>query len=174
RFDIIVVGVGAMGSAACHHLARRGARVLGLEQFAIPHAMGSSHGDSRMIRLCYYEHPDYVPLLRRAYELWAELESEAGAKLLQITGGLYMGSPECEFISGTLRAANEHRLPHEKLDRRQIRERYPQFHVPDDHIGVFEPSAGLLMPERVIGASVELALRHGAEVHAHEPALDWK
>ena len=174
RFDVIVVGVGAMGSAACLHLAKRGVRVLGLEQFAIPHSMGSSHGDSRMIRLCYYEHPDYVPLLRRAYELWAELERDAGAKLLHITGGLYMGPPQSEFISGTLRAAREHRLPHEKLDRGQIRERFPQFHVPDDHIGVFEPNAGLLMPERVIGACVELALRHGATIRAQEPVLDWQ
>lgn len=171
---VIVVGVGAMGSAACLHLAKRGVSVLGLEQFAIPHSLGSSHGDSRMIRLCYYEHPDYVPLLRRAYELWAQLESDAGAKLLLITGGLYMGSPESEFIAGTMRAALAHRLPHEVLHRHELRRRYPQFHVPDDHIAVYEPKAGLLMPERVIAASVEQALRRGAEIHAHEPVLDWK
>src|SRR3954467_11045521 len=104
HFEVIVIGVGAMGSSACYHLAQRGVKVLGLEQFGIPHSLGSSHGESRMIRLCYYEHPDYVPLLRRAYELWHELESDSGQKLLHMTGGIYMGPPQSEFISGTLRA----------------------------------------------------------------------
>lgn len=93
-FDVIVIGLGAMGSSACYHLARRGMRVLGLEQFDIPHALGSSLGSSRMIRLAYYEHPDYVPLLRRAYALWDELEAVSGQKLLYRTGGLYMGPRE--------------------------------------------------------------------------------
>src|SRR5690242_15251784 len=107
-FDVIVVGVGAMGSSACYHLARRGARVLGLEQFDIPHALGSSHGQSRMIRLAYYEHPDYVPLLRRAYELWHELESISGQKLLYLTGGLYIGQRDGEVVGGSLLAAHQH------------------------------------------------------------------
>src|SRR5439155_18621919 len=93
RFDVIVIGVGGMGSAACWHLARRGVRVLGLEQFDIPHARGSSHGYSRMIRSAYYEAPDYLPLLNRAYELWAELEQASGQKLLHVTGGLYFSLP---------------------------------------------------------------------------------
>src|SRR3954471_21874612 len=111
RYDVIVVGVGAMGSATCYQLARRGVRVLGLEQFDIPHALGSSHGASRMIRLAYYEHPDYVPLLLRAYELWDELEQVSGQKLLHITGGLYLGPPQCELVAESARAAREHRLP---------------------------------------------------------------
>src|SRR5690242_4785970 len=102
RYDVIVVGLGAMGSAAAYHLARRGLRVLGLEQFSIPHAFGSSHGYSRMIRLAYYEHPHYVPLLHRAYELWAELEQASRQKLLYITGGLYMGPGEGGVVTGSL------------------------------------------------------------------------
>lgn len=173
RFDVIVVGVGAMGSAACFHLARRGVRVLGLEQFGIPHALGSSHGESRMIRLCYAEHPHYVPLLRRAYALWDELEQLAGVKVLHRVGGIYIGPPGSEFIDGTLRAALEHRLPHERLSRAQLALRYPQFTVPDDHVGVFEPEAGFLLPERAVAAHAELALRHGATMHAHEPVVEW-
>jgi len=174
RFEVIVIGVGAMGSAACLALARRGVRVLGLEQFSIPHEMGSSHGDSRMIRLCYYEHPDYVPLLRRAYELWADLEREAGCTLLIRTGGLYLGLPGSEFVLGSQRAAQEHALPHEMLDRAEIARRFPQFHVSDDAIALFEPSAGILLPEMVVSAQAELALRRGAAIHAVEPVRDWR
>lgn len=173
RVDVIVIGVGAMGSATCFHLAQRGVRVIGLEQFSIPNSLGSSHGDSRMIRLCYYEHPDYVPLLLRAYELWGDLEKRTQQKFLYKTGGIYMGPADCDFISGTICAADEHRLPHEKLDRAQVCDRYPQFQVPDDHIGLYEPEAGLLTPERIVAAHAELALQHGAMLHAHEPVIDW-
>src|SRR5438067_12854062 len=109
-YDVIVVGVGAMGASTCWHLARRGVRVLGLEQFDIPNARGSSHGFSRMIRMAYYEHPDYVPLLRRAYELWHELEEASGQKLLHLTGGLYLGPPDGGLVAGSLRAARQHGL----------------------------------------------------------------
>ena len=172
-FDVIVIGVGAMGSSACWHLGRRGARVLGLEQFDIPNSMGSSHGESRMIRLCYYEHPDYVPLLRRAYELWRELESRSGKSLLHLTGGLYMGPATSEFMTGTLRAAREHDLPHDMLDLDAIGARFPQFRLRRDDIGVFEPNAGVLLPEAVISAQAELALRSGAEIHARETVREW-
>src|SRR5262249_28825180 len=125
--DVIIIGLGAMGGAAAYTLARRGARVLGLEQYEIAHAKGSSHGESRMIRLCYYEHPDYVPLLRRAYELWHELERAAQIKLLYLTGGLYLGEPSSAFLAGALRAAETYRLPHEQLDQRQLAASFPQF-----------------------------------------------
>src|SRR5215210_3049493 len=128
-FDVIVVGVGAMGSSTCYHLARRGVGVLGLEQFDIPHARGSSHGQSRMIRMAYYEHPDYVPLLRRAYELWDQIEQVSGQKLLHITGGVYMGSRDGEIVAGSVQSARQHGLEHELLDRPSLRQRYPQFHV---------------------------------------------
>jgi len=171
--DVIVIGVGAMGSSACMHLAQRGARVLGLERHAIPHDMGSSHGHSRMIRLVYSEHPDYVPLLRRAYELWHALEEATGRSLLRVTGGIYMGPPEGEFIAGARRAAQAHWLDHELIDRAELGRRFPQFRVPESFAGFWEPSAGYLIPEAVIAAQAEAALRAGAVLHAHESALDW-
>src|SRR5215207_9994670 len=128
-----------MGSAACMHLAMRGAKVLGLEQFDIPHSLGSSHGYSRMIRMAYYEHPDYVPLLRRGYELWDELEERSGQKLLHRTGGIYMGPPEGEVVSGAKKAARQHGLEHEVLSRAEIAKRFPQFSLPDHFEGVWEP-----------------------------------
>ena len=173
KYDVIVVGVGAMGSSACFHLARRGARALGLEQFDIPHALGSSHGASRMIRLAYYEHTDYVPLLRRAYELWHDLERLSGQKLLYLTGGLYMGHPEGEVIAGSLRAAKQHGLEHELLSPREVAERFPQFTNPDDLVGLIEPQAGFLVPERVVSAYAEAALRAGAQLHGREMVVHW-
>src|SRR6059036_232627 len=107
-FDVIVIGVGGMGSAACYHLARRGVRVLGLERFDIPHDKVSSHGHSRMIRTAYYEHPDYVPLLRRSWELWKKLEDEALVKVLHQTGGLYLGPVDGALVAGSLRSARAH------------------------------------------------------------------
>jgi sarcosine oxidase len=173
RFDVIVVGVGGMGSSACYHLAKRGVRVLGLEQFDIPHAKGSSYGYSRMIRTAYYEHPDYVPLLRRAFQLWKQLEDEALLKVLHVTGGLYLGRPNGEIISGSLASSRKHALAYELHDRRALRNQYPQFHVPDDYVGLFEYQAGFLLPELAIGAYVDLAMRHGAEIHGNEPVTSW-
>src|SRR6187455_480652 len=119
RFDVIVVGLGGMGSAAAAHLSASGKRVLGIEQFQPAHDQGSSHGRSRVIRLAYFEHPAYVPLLRRAYELWRRLEQQTGRTLLQITGGLMIGSPDSDVVSGSLRSAREHALDHEMLDAAQ-------------------------------------------------------
>src|SRR4051812_28001956 len=114
-FDVIVVGVGAMGAATCWQLARRGVRVLGLEQFDIAHTRGSSHGYSRVTRTAYYEHPDYVPLLRRAHALWRELENEIEEEILHLVGGLYLGPQEGSLVGGSLRAARDHGLAHELL-----------------------------------------------------------
>jgi sarcosine oxidase len=172
-FDVIVLGVGAMGSSACHHLARRSVRVLGLEQFDIPHALGSSTGFSRMIRMAYYEHPDYVPLLRRAYELWHEIEADSRQKLLYLTGGLYLGTADSDLIAGSMRSAREHKLPHELLDRRALAERFPQFQTPDDWVAMLEPNAGFLLPEKVVAAYADQAMRHGAELHGREPVVAW-
>ncbi len=170
-YDVIVIGIGAMGSAACHRLARRGARVLGLEQFDIPNELGSSSGVTRMIRLAYYEHPDYVPLLRRAYELWGELEAETGQKLLYLTGGLYLGPPGGELVTGSLEAARLHKLEHELLDRDELRRRFPQYHTPDDWLGLFENRAGFLMPQRAIAAHAQVALHHGADLRRASRSL---
>jgi len=173
-YDIIVLGVGAMGASTCFHIASSGARVLGLEQFDVPHNQGSSTGFSRMIRMAYYEHPDYVPLLRRAYELWHELESQSGQKLLYETGGLYLGAPDCELITGSLQAAKLHGLPYEMLDHRQLAERFKAFHVPEDWSAMLESAAGFLLPEKVISAFADLAMRRGAEVHGREEVIRWK
>ena len=173
-YDVIVVGVGAMGSSACYHLASRGSRVLGLEQFDIPHALGSSHCYSRMIRMAYYEHPDYVPLLRRAYELWRELERASGQTLFHEVGGIYMGPPQGHIVAGTLEAARRHGLPHEVLSHAELRRRFPQFFLPQEFTGIWEPRAGFLLPEKVIAAQAELALRAGTDLRGREQVLDWE
>src|SRR5215211_7875620 len=149
-YDVIVVGVGAMGSAACHQLARRGSRVLGLERFDIPHAMGSSHGINRIIRLAYYEDPSYVPLLRRAYELWRELERGFGEQLLFITGSIDAGDRDGEVFQGSLRSCQEHDLPHEVLSSADLTARYPAYRLPPGHHGLFQPEGGFLMSERCV------------------------
>jgi sarcosine oxidase len=128
---------------------------------------------SRMIRLAYYEHPDYVPLLHRAYELWEELEKLSGQKLLYLTGGLYMGEPGCELVSQASIAARQHGLEHEVLDRAQLAARYPQFELPASYQGLYEPRAGFLVPEKVIAASARTAMQAGAQIHGREVVLDW-
>ena len=173
-YDVIVIGVGSMGSAACYHLARRGVRVLGIERFGIPNVRGSHHGHSRMIRLAYYEHPDYVPLLRRSYELWHSLETEFGEKLLHLTGGLYMGPRGAEIVEGSMKSAIEHGLDHELLDGGEIRERFPQFSVPDDYKALLEPQAGFLLSEKAVAAHTAGALSAGAEIHGHEEVTGWR
>jgi sarcosine oxidase len=172
-YHTIIIGLGAMGSAAAYHLAKRNVKVLGLDQFSIPHDKGSSHGHSRMIRMAYYEHPHYVPLLRRAYELWHELDKDAGEPVLHITGGLYMGPPSGPVVHGTLEAAKLHGLPHALLDRAQMRRLFPHFTIPEGYVCVSEPKAGLLLSEKAIGRHATAALLHGAELHGHEPVFDW-
>jgi sarcosine oxidase len=173
-YDVIVVGVGAMGAAASWQLARRGVRVLGLEQFSIVHALGSSHGHTRMIRLAYYEHPDYVPLLRRAYELWDELEAAGGEKVLYRTGGIYMGPPKGEVVAGAIEAAHRHNLPHEVLSHAELARRHPQFTLPEEYIGVWEPAAGFLLCEKSVAIFARMALEAGATLQGHEAVRDVK
>ncbi len=173
RYDAIVVGVGSMGSATCLHLARRGARVLGLEQFGLPHAHGSHHGYTRMIRLAYHENPHYVTLVRRAFDLWQELERHSGQKLMHVTGGLYMGTPDCSLVAGSLAAARQHGLAHEMLDHDTLAQRYPCFNLPDRHVAFYESLAGLLLPQDCVAAMADQAMRRGARIHGHEPVLDW-
>ncbi len=174
HFDTIVVGVGGMGSAACYHLARRGRHVLGLERFDIPHNRGSSHGYTRIIRLPYYEHPSYVPLLRRAYELWGEIQRRAGEQLLHITGSIDAGPAESWVFKGALQSAQIHDLPHEVLTAAEIAHRFPGYRLPDDVFGLYQPQGGFLRPEQSIVAHVNAALDHGAEIHGRERMLDWK
>src|ERR1700704_4885708 len=136
-FDVVVCGLGAMGSAAVHHLARRGQRVLGLERYVPGHDRRSSHGETRIFRLGYFEHPSYVPLLRRSYELWRELEEDAERKLMRTTGIVEIGKPTGPLVSGTLLASREHDLPHEILDAAEIMRRFPAFRLPGEYIGIF-------------------------------------
>ena len=173
RFDVIVVGVGGMGSAACFHLARRGKRVLGLERYGIPHSMGSSHGINRIIRLAYYEDPSYVPLLRRSFELWRELEGGFGEPLLFVTGSIDTG-PVDEFVfRESKRSCDLHELPHEVLNARELMERYPAFRVPESFQAVLQPDGGFVMSERAIVAHVMGAMETGAVVRGYEPVLSW-
>src|SRR5690606_13536125 len=163
-YDVVIAGLGAMGSAAAFHLARRGVRVLGLDRFAPPHAFGSSHGRTRIIREAYYEHPLYVPLVRRAYELWAELEEESGRRISLRTGGLMIGPPDGTLVAGARRSALEHGLPFHELSAAELRERVPAFQPADDMVAIEEPRAGILFPETCIGAHLEAARRAGADL----------
>ena len=169
-YDAIVIGVGGMGSATLYHLARRGAKVLGIEQFDIPHDFGSSHGETRIIRLAYAEHPDYVPLLRRAYQLWRELESAGGERLLLITGGIDAGAPESATIKGSLLACEMHQLPHEVLTAAQLHRRFPGYRLPSEMVAIFQPDGGFLLPERCIVNHVQAS---GAEVRTRERVTGW-
>ncbi len=173
-YDAILVGVGGMGSAAAWQLARRGQRVLGLERYDIPHAMGSSHGISRIIRLPYYEDPAYVPLLRRAFELWRAIEAESGAEILVTTGSIDGGPEHGALFQGSLASARLHDLPHEVLDAAAVRERFPAYHLPARTRVVFQPQGGLVASERAIVAHVRAAQVAGAEIHARERVLEWR
>ena len=173
-YDVIVVGVGGMGSAAVAHLARRGVRVLGLEQYDIPHERGSSHGLSRLIRLAYFEHPAYVPLLHRAYELWWALEREVQERLLIITGSLDIGTVESTVFGGALKAAQFHHLVHEVLEPAALSRRFPGYGLPAPLLGLYQPQGGLLAAERCIVAHVNTALRYGAHIHGREALQDWE
>ena len=172
-YDVIVIGVGAMGASTCFHLARQGAKVLGLEQFGIPHDRGSSHGQSRMIRSAYYEEPRYVPLLQEAYRLWDELSAMSGRTLLHRTGGVFMGPAGGDLVAGSRTAAQTHQLPYESLDRAELQKRWPQFVIPDGWAALFDPAAGFLTPEAVISTHAEFAMRYGAVIAAHEAVLSW-
>ena len=174
RFDAIVVGVGGMGGAALYHLARRGRSVLGLERFDVPNELGSSHGITRMIRLAYYEHPSYVPLLRRSYELWRKLEAAAGEQLLHITGSLDAGPPGSFVFEGSRRSCEEHGLEHEVIDAAEVARRFPAYRLPAETLALLQPEGGFLLPERCIVAHVELAQAHGAVVRARERVLGWE
>jgi sarcosine oxidase len=162
-FDVVVVGLGAMGSAALFNLARQGRRVLGIEQFEPGHERGSSHGESRIIRLSYFEHPSYVPLARRALEKWRELEQVSGQTILTLTGVLEAGYPGSPIVSGSLEASRQHGLTHEVLSAADITRRFPAFKVPSSWTGLFQPEGGFLRPELAIRHFVRQAERHGAE-----------
>ena len=173
-FDVIVGGVGGMGSAALMHIADRGRRVLGLDQFSVPNVLGSSHGETRIIRLAYFEDPSYVPLLRRAFELWRELESRSGERLLRVTGGIDAGAEHSRVFSGSLQSCVEHGLPHEVLDSAEVTRRFPAYRLPQAHRAVYQRDAGYLVPEACVDAHARLAVASGASLHANEGILHWE
>jgi len=172
--DVIIAGLGAMGSAAAAHLAARGVPVLGFDRFTPPHALGSSHGQTRVIREAYFEDPVYVPMVQRAYDLWHDLETASGQQLYLPTGGLMIGPADGVLVSGARRSAETHRLKHEVLEAQEIRRRFPAFHVPDRMSGIWEPRAGILFPERCIEVLLEQARRMGADLHTEEPIERWE
>src|SRR5215510_4289137 len=167
-FDVVVCGLGVMGSAALRELSRRGLRALGIDRFAPGHDRGSSHGATRIIRLGYFEHPSYVPLLRRAYELWRELEDLSGKRLLQITGIAEIGTPEGSLINGVLASVRAHSLRHELLSAEELMRRYPAFELPSHYQAVIQPDGGFLAAEPSIRAMLALAKNAGAEIRTGE------
>lgn len=179
-FDAIVLGLGAMGSATLYQLARRGVRALGIDRYSPPHALGSSHGDTRITRLAIGEGEEYTPLALRSHEIWREIERDTGRDLLTTTGGLVVSGAgpraTCHvpgFFQNTLAAARRHGIGHDLLDAREIRRRFPQFAVSDDEVGYFEHEAGFLRPEACIAAQLALGERCGATVHRGETVLDF-
>jgi len=178
NFDTIVCGLGAMGSAAVYQLAKRRNKVLGLERFSLPHANGSSHGESRIIRQAIGEGEDYVPLVLRSYQLWREIETETGKELLTITGGLTLESQKSaavmhgrrDFLDQAIRCAEKFDIRHEILDAPEIRKHYPQFAVADER-AYYEHETGFLKPELCIEAQLHLARKHGAIVQPDEPIV---
>jgi len=172
-FDVIIVGVGGMGSAACWQLARRGRRVLGLDRFDIPNSFGSSHGVTRIIRLAYFESPNYVPFLQRAFALWREASEAFGEPLLITTGSLDSGPPDDVQVRGAIESCRVHDLDHELLTAAEVNRSHPGCRLPDEFAAVFQPDGGFVLSERTIIAHVTMAIAAGAEIHGHEKVLEW-
>jgi sarcosine oxidase len=173
-FDIGIVGLGAMGSASTDALAMRGAKVVAFDQHEPPHSLGSTHGHTRIIREAYYEHPLYVPLVRRAYERWNDLEQFAGETLLVPTGGVMAGPEAGPLFSGALASARTHSIPHELLTATELRARYPAFAPRDDWFALVEKRAGFLRPERCVAAMLARARSNGAAIHTGVRVQKWK
>ena len=172
--DVIVAGLGGMGSAAACHLAARGERVLGLERHAPAHDKGSSHGESRIIRQAYFEGAEYVPLLFRAYELWEELERETGEDLMTLCGGLFIGPEDGELVRGSAASSDAHGLPYEMLDARELERRFPIFEPDPGTVALFEKKAGFVRPEGSVRAHLDRAASLGAELRFGERVLSWE
>jgi sarcosine oxidase len=173
-YDVIIAGLGGMGSATAWHLARRGIKVLGLEKFDIPHNNGSSHGINRIIRLAYFEHPDYVPILRRAYSLWRETEQLFGEQLLYVTGSIDSGTATSRIIEGARHACKIHHLDHEVMNGQELNARFKGYNIPHDHLAVLQPDGGFVASERAIVAHAQLALASGADLRAREALVSWE
>lgn len=173
-YDAIVIGTGGVGSAALWHLARQGVHVLGLDRFPGGHDRGSSHGQSRVIRQAYFEHPDYVPLLKEAYRLWDDLEQASGKQVFHRTGLLEVGPPDGIVIPGVLTSARQHQLDIEVLTPAEARKRFPAFRIPDELAVVFECDAGYLLVEDAVRTHLSEAQRSGAELATDQVVTGWQ
>ncbi len=174
HYDVLVAGLGTMGAATCSYLAGRGLKVLGIEQFDIPHDLGSHSGFTRIIRKAYYEHPDYVPLLQRSYELWKEQEQKTGQLLYHETGILYLGEPSSSVLSGSLESSRLYNIPVEKWDTGKAKALFPQFQFPAHWDVLWEPEAGYLDVNKCISSYYTTALNAGAEIHTREKIKSWQ
>ena len=172
--DVIVLGLGAVGSAAAMHLAQRGLRVRGFDQYTPPHTLGSSHGRSRIFRQAYFEDARYVPMLLRAYELWRKLEQDSGHLLLHITGALVLGVPRGDLVARSAESAQQFDLPHQVLGAAELRRRYPMFQIADDAEALLEHNAGYLVPEACIEQQLRQAQSNRAQLHFNEPVIAWE
>lgn len=172
--DVIVIGLGAMGSSAASQLAQRGARVLGLDRFTPPHAFGSSHGQTRIIREAYFEDPLYVPLVQQAYRLWRELEEQSGSRLLQRTGALMIGPADGVLVRGARLSAEQHGLAHELIAADEVVRRFPVLRPEPGMVAVWEPRAGVLFAEACVEAQIAQARAHGAQLRFGERVLGWR
>jgi sarcosine oxidase len=173
RADVIVVGLGAMGSAVTSQVAQRGLRVIGVDRFRPPHDRGSTHGETRITRLAVGEGPEHVPLVRRSHELWSELEAATGASVLEQIGGLVIGQRDDGFLERTRAVARLHGIPHRNLSHAQLADEFPMFDTPNDTEAYFEPEAGFVRPESAITAQLTVARRAGAELRLGETVLSW-
>jgi len=181
NFDVIVVGLGAMGSAAVYHLAKSGVKVLGVDRYNPPHIYGSSHGDTRITRLAIGEGAEYVPLVIRSHELWRGIEQEVGYELLNQCGGLIMGVHSNagqhginDFLNQTIESAKQYGIRHEVLSTQQIKSRFPHFNLIGNEDGYYEPEAGFLRPEKCIQAQLELATKYGATINRGERTISYE
>ena len=173
-YDVIVVGVGSMGSSTCYHLANDGLDVLGIDQFSVPHTMGSHTGESRFSRMAYFEHPDYVPLLQAAYKNWDHLEAVTGQKHFHKSGIIYFGNPDSDQISGVRESARIYNLEVEEIPLDKAKELYPQFQLEDSFEVILEPDAGYVKPDQTISSYIELAKAQGVTIVENQRILDWK
>ena len=172
-YDVIVVGLGGMGSATAYHLAARGRRVLGLEKFGPAHSFGASHGGSRITRQSYFEGPEYVPLLVRAYDLFDRLAADSGTDVMTLTGGVMVGLPESRTVSGSRQSAERWGLEHEMLSAGDLKRRFPTMAPQPDEVALYEAKAGFVRPEATVAAHLTLAARAGADLRYHEPMESW-
>jgi monomeric sarcosine oxidase len=174
HFDVIVLGTGGVGTAALWQLAQRGVSVLGLDRFPPGHDRGSSHGQTRIIRQAYFEHPDYVPLLKRAYQLWEDIEQQSGRRLFYKVGLAQIGLPDSEVIAGVTQSAAQHTLPLERWSAKEATQRLPGFVIPPEMVVAFEANAGYLLVEDCVRTQAELAARHGARLEAGHTVQNWR